>query len=799
MAEFDYLQQIIGASRKNQLFTVFRHSQTEDYHVYYGAELFEIVPSDHEDTRFKLMVAHLRSMGVTLTKLHETFQIDPRTITHWCQALKSGDADQLARALAGHQCGRKLTAAAKEYVRVRFDSIYAQDRRSYSSKIREELKRVFKIEVSGETLRPLFRQLKAQFDQSEPSEESRDDDNDTEAPACDSDAQQECCQSVEVQAVEQPDQDPFKPSEAIDEGEPGAPEYRKSYAEFSRSCWCSHLGLLLFSDALISLSDALGKPERLPVCQWTAQVLLGAHNLEQTKLQSGHDLSLLLGTDLLGGPDHQRKKLAELAEDPRLSRDILRWNFGRVGGQKMSDFYFDPHVKHYTGKQNVLKGWCPKIRWADKIINSDYVHSIDGHPLYLENTDNYEDMRQRFKQLEGRFRDTLEIDPDRQLTWVIDRGIFSQEIFEWVLDSPAVHLITWEKGYERGGWKPGKAASASMEMQRCRNHKADQRTYHFQWIEQPWPKNPRVRRFIVKATNPEGNQIEVSILCDDCKRPAQEVIWLMFDRWVQENDFKYLDEHFGINQITSYQSETYASIRAELTDREVKNAAYQALLSARGDEKTRMGKLLVLQKQSEAAERDRAQTLAALEALASPSAEERKQLGRLRGAQKSARKHSEKREAKIEVIEKEIERLNGELEKTDKEASRLDTLIARKSVRLCGERKYLMDVIKITARNTFYEAFAPFREAYDNYRDDHVWFRHLSYSAGVIAPAADGASPLQCSLIGVADFPKTLRKVICQILEKMNRSIPRLLDGSRRQIQLVLGSKATIELANPNA
>ena len=26
----------------------------------------------------------------------------------------------------------------------------------------------------------------------------------------------------------------------------------------------------------------------------------------------------------------------------------------------------------------------------------------------------------------------------------------------------------------------------------------------------------------------------------------------MFNRWLQENDFKYRDKHFGINQITSY-------------------------------------------------------------------------------------------------------------------------------------------------------------------------------------------------------------------------------------------------------
>jgi len=48
------------------------------------------------------------------------------------------------------------------------------------------------------------------------------------------------------------------------------------------------------------------------------------------------------------------------------------------------------------------------------------------------------------------------------------------------------------------------------------------------------------------------------------------------------------------------------------------------------------------------------------------------------------------------------------------------------------QSKQLMDVIKITARDLFYEAIAPFKEAYDNFRDDHVWFRHVIRSSGVL-------------------------------------------------------------------
>ncbi len=234
-----------------------------------------------------------------------------------------------------------------------------------------------------------------------------------------------------------------------------------------------------------------------------------------------------------------------------------------------------------------------------------------------------------------------------------------------------------------------------------------------------------------------------------------------------------------------------------IEDREVKNAAYAALHTSKHNEKNKMGKLLVRQKEAERREAKRSKGIAKLAALKQPTLEQRKKLGRLKGAQTSARKHRKNRETKIELIEKEIERLDGQLDVTDKEASRLDTLIAKGAVRLCGERKQLMDVIKITARNVFYEVFAPFKEAYDNYRDDHVWFRHLSHSGGVILPI--GEQLVRCCLISVADFPKAVRAEINKLLAKFNLSAPRLPDGSQREIELDLGSKSAIELASANA
>jgi len=36
----------------------------------------------------------------------------------------------------------------------------------------------------------------------------------------------------------------------------------------------------------------------------------------------------------------------------------------------------------------------------------------------------------------------------------VDRGIFGAEVFEKVLADPALHLITWQKGYVAQSWDP---------------------------------------------------------------------------------------------------------------------------------------------------------------------------------------------------------------------------------------------------------------------------------------------------------------------------------------------------------
>ena len=112
-------------------------------------------------------------------------------------------------------------------------------------------------------------------------------------------------------------------------------------------------------------------------------------------------------------------------------------------------------------------------------------------------------------------------------------------------------------------------------------------------------------------------------------------------------------------------------------------------------------------------------------------------------------------------------------------------------MRLKTDKKHLMDVIKITSRNLFYQALEPFKKLYDNFRDDHVWFRHLTEITGFI----DAGDSVKCHLIENADYPKSVQQVLEDTIALFNQCAPQMPDGSGRKIELCLAKKSAFELA----
>jgi len=455
--------------------------------------------------------------------------------------------------------------------------------------------------------------------------------------------------------------------------------------------------------------------------------------------------------------------------------------------------------------RRVLKGWCASIRWADKVMHGDFIHTAQGHPIYFEWVDNYDDLRVRFRPLAGRMRATLGLDgndpqaPPRTLTFIVDRGIYSNDLFSQVAADPGLHLITWQKGYTPGTWDEARATTR-FGVERPRNNSRDTRLYQFSVIDQPWDQNPAIRQLIVRATNAEGKVAQIAVLTDDLQRPAKEIVWLIFNRWIQENDFKYIDKHMGMKQITSYRSIDYGELRDTLTDRQVPNELYV--------QKVREGRLITRQKArlllaedtARRLELTRQQEINMLEAATEPTEPASppppdpitaKRLKALRQASRRSERYTQARRARLDELQLDLDRIEEQKSALDREVSRKEQLIEQQMERMDVTNKTLMDAIKICARNLFYQALAPFKKLYDNNRDDHARFRELTHFDGVLRLGATG---MEAHLVAHMHLAPKMSRIIGEVLRSINAGAPPLPDGSGRKVQLRLTEKHRIKV-----
>jgi hypothetical protein len=154
-------QLILGPDKRNPCFCLYTDAAEKELHVYYGLELLEVVPKDRHSPAYRLLGARLHNAGLRVRTLEAVFGLDRKTLRTWGLALRSGDRKWLAEVLRGRWGRRKLTLEMESYVRFRWPALQAEGRRDYRKQLQAELLRVFGVQLSGETLRPLLGQLRA--------------------------------------------------------------------------------------------------------------------------------------------------------------------------------------------------------------------------------------------------------------------------------------------------------------------------------------------------------------------------------------------------------------------------------------------------------------------------------------------------------------------------------------------------------------------------------------------------------------------------------------------------------------
>jgi len=285
--------------------------------------------------------------------------------------------------------------------------------------------------------------------------------------------------------------------------------------------------------------------------------LLRLKRPEALKEHAPPELGRLLGLDRAPEVKTLRRKLAEMAAIGR-AMSFGRELFARrvaARGEALGFLYVDGHVRVYHGKHTLPKAHVARMRLSMPATTDYWVNDRDGEPLFVVTSEANAGLVRMLPAVLAEVRHQV---GQRRVTVVFDRGGYSPRLFARLI-ADGFDILTYRKGRFR---KPAA---------RCfRRHTArlDGRVACYRLADQGVRVGGVCLRQVTRLSD-DGHA--TPILTSRRDLPAIEVAYRMFERWRQENFFKYLREEYALDALADY------SVEAADPAREVPNPHWHAL------------------------------------------------------------------------------------------------------------------------------------------------------------------------------------------------------------------------------
>ncbi len=287
--------------------------------------------------------------------------------------------------------------------------------------------------------------------------------------------------------------------------------------------------------------------------------LLRIKRPEQLKEHAPPDLGRLLGLDRAPEVKTLRRKLARLGALGRAAAFGSALAARRIAarGAALGFLYVDGHVRVYHGKHRLPKAHVARMRLAAPATSDYWVNDTQGEPLFVVTAEANAGL---VKMLPAVLAEVRRLVGERRVTVVFDRGGWSPRLFERLI-SGGFDLLTYRKGRFRR--VPNKAFHEHAAV-------IDGRPVTYALADQGIALlGGRLRLRQVTRLSENGHQTPIVTSRRDLT--AAEVAFRMFERWRQENFFKYLREEYALDALVDY------AVEPADPHREVPNPARTAL------------------------------------------------------------------------------------------------------------------------------------------------------------------------------------------------------------------------------
>jgi hypothetical protein len=318
-------------------------------------------------------------------------------------------------------------------------------------------------------------------------------------------------------------------------------------------------------DVFKSLGASVGPTRWLGWAQTVAAVVfcfaLRFRSIEDWKNGLRRDLGVLIGQPSAPSVLSMRTKVKALAESVdavALSRAMFE-RYLALEPVWEGLYYVDGYFCPYYGQQPTPRGWDAKRRLAVKGHTDVYVHDARGRVLFFFSQPLNDSLA---RAIPGVVQQIRRVHGQQPFTLVFDRGGYSGDTFRF-LQAEGIGFITYLKG------RSARRRYASKQF-RPGWFSFEGRRHSYQWFE----KKTRMRTVGLIRTilflGEEGQQIPLLTNLKPTAKAAK-VIHCLRLRWRQENSFKFLSEHYAIEQIIQYGAEP------ETQDRLIPNPRRKAL------------------------------------------------------------------------------------------------------------------------------------------------------------------------------------------------------------------------------
>jgi transposase-like protein len=238
---------------------------------------------------------------------------------------------------------------------------------------------------------------------------------------------------------------------------------------------------------------------------------------------------------------HKLERLAKLKRAERFGRELARLRM-EGWGDALGFLYVDGHVRVYHGKHKLPKAHVARMRITLPATSDYWVNDQAGDPLFMVTAKANAGLVQILPEILAQCRDLL---GKRPLTVVFDRGGWSPKLFKKLL-ADEVHVLTYRKG---------KTPDLPEKKFKLRKARIDGEKVEY-WLNDKTVKvkvDGETLKLRQVTRLKDGHQTQVITTRWDLS--AVEVAHRMFNRWRQENWFKYMREEFLLDALVEYEVE----------------------------------------------------------------------------------------------------------------------------------------------------------------------------------------------------------------------------------------------------